>query len=203
MPLRTISSLWNLPSILDLFKRVQNQFASKNKPKYQKHDHAFSGLLVCANDGHQFTTETQKGRYTYYRCSDYGRDRCRVPYVREEKLSDELRQTLQDIYVPEDVCREIADSFKQDEANAQREREERVYAMQSRLEQLRNRIDKMYEDKLDGKIDDDFWNRKSSEWRLQEREIENEIAKVQSGLTETQRPDVQRVLELANHASFL
>src|SRR5947209_2391219 len=142
----------------ELFERVQKQFASKNRPRYQKHDHAFSGLLVCANDGHQFTGEIQKAKYTYYRCSDYGRDRCRVPYVREEKLSDELAQVLQAIHLPEDVCKQIADSFKDGEAKAQAERQQSVYGLQSRLHQIRARIDKMYEDKLDGKIDEDFWN---------------------------------------------
>src|SRR5208283_4186044 len=52
---------------LDLFQRVQDTFAGRNKPKYRKHEFAFAGLLSCAHDGCTVTTELQKGRYIYYR----------------------------------------------------------------------------------------------------------------------------------------
>jgi len=109
-----------------LFNRVQQQFASKNRPKYQKHHHAFAGLVVCGNDGHQFTAERQKGKYVYYRCSDYGREKCRLPFIREEELSDRLGQTLADIHIPDDVYAQLCDSFERDAATAHQQRERRV-----------------------------------------------------------------------------
>jgi site-specific DNA recombinase len=71
----------------DLFQRAQRAFANRHKPKYRKHNFAFAGLLRCAHDGCTVTTELQKGRYVYYRCSQ-GRGKCSLPYVREEQLSD-------------------------------------------------------------------------------------------------------------------
>jgi site-specific DNA recombinase len=69
----------------ELFQRAQDAFAGRNKPKYRKHNFAFAGLLRCAHDGCTVTTELQKGRYIYYRCSQ-GRGKCSLPYMREEVL---------------------------------------------------------------------------------------------------------------------
>jgi len=54
---------------LGLFQRAQDTFAGRNKPKYRKHNFAFAGLLTCAHDGCTVTTELQKGKYVYSRCS--------------------------------------------------------------------------------------------------------------------------------------
>ena len=42
----------------------------------------------------------------------------------------------------------------------------------SALRDRNTRIDQIYEDKLEGKIDEDFWTRKQTEYREQEREME-------------------------------
>lgn len=90
----------------DLFKRVQEAFSGRHKPKYRKHQFAFAGLLRCAHDGCTVTTELQKKRYVYYRCS-HGRGKCSLPYMREQELSDHLGDLLKNIYVPDAVVRAI------------------------------------------------------------------------------------------------
>jgi site-specific DNA recombinase len=66
---------------------------------------------------------------------------------------------------------------------------------------LRN-ADQAYQDKLDGKISEEFWVRKSDEWQAEE----NQIRASMQGL-ETVRPermlDAAKILELANKAYFL
>jgi hypothetical protein len=41
--------------------------------------------------------------------------------------------------------------------------------LEGRLAQVPRRIDQAYRDKLDGKIGEEFWMRKSSEWQTEER----------------------------------
>jgi hypothetical protein len=71
-----------------------------------------------------------------------------------------------------------------------------------RLAQTQRRMDQAYQDKLDGKISEEFWMRKSGEWQAEE----NQIRASMQGL-ETARPerllDAARILELANKAYFL
>ena len=64
-------------------------------------------------------------------------------------------------------------------------------------------MDQMYEDKLDGKIDEEFWGRKMNEWREQERALESQLSGLNSRATGDSVLTVQRIFELANRAHFL
>jgi site-specific DNA recombinase len=59
----------------ELFDAVQAVFDQANRPRYTKHQHAFTGLLTCGCCGCAITAEVQKGRYVYYHCTGF-RGRC-------------------------------------------------------------------------------------------------------------------------------
>jgi site-specific DNA recombinase len=185
-----------------LFDRVQDVIAGRNKPKHRKHAFAFAGLLRCAHDGCTVTAELQKGKYVYYRCS-HGRGKCALPYMREQEVSDRMGELLKDIYVPEMVAHTIVDSLQSDSADAEAERQKRIAGTQQRLVALRARIDQMYEDKLDGKVNEEFWTRKTNEWREQERKLESELSSLRGQVPAENALTVKRIFELANKAHFL
>lgn len=187
---------------LELFQRVQDTFAGRNKPRHRKHNFAFAGLLRCAYDGCTVTTELQKGRYIYYRCSQ-GRGKCHLPYMREEELSERLGDLLKGIYVPEAIAAKIVHALEAESARAESEREHRTTDVQRRLSTLRARMDQTYEDKLDGKIDEQFWTRRMNECRMQERALESELSALSTKASSDHVLSVQRVFELANRAHFL
>ena len=172
-----------------------------NKPRYRKHDFAFRGLLKCAYDQSLVTAEIKKSKYTYYRCTG-SRGKCELPYFREEELGERLGQILKDIYIPDRVLSELEESLltsRGREAGLKREQEQRL---QQRLAAVRNRLDQAYLDKLDGKITEEFWSRKTAEWQAEENQIHMAIL----GLAEIKPErmlDAVRILELANKAYFL
>jgi len=186
----------------DLFIRVQGVFAGRNRPKYRKHDFAFAGLLTCAYDGCTVTSELRKGKYIYYRCS-HGRGKCSLPYMREQDVSEHLGELLKGIYVPETISKKIVDSLQADSARAESERQQHITSIQQRLAALRTRMDQMYEDKLDGKIDEEFWTRKMNESREQERTLESRLSSLSVRVTAGNALTFQRIFELANRAHFL
>lgn len=77
----------------ELFYRTQDVFQGRNKPRYQTHDFPYRGLLVCAYDNCKVTAEIKKGKYVYYRCTQF-RGKCELPYIREEQLGDRLEGIL-------------------------------------------------------------------------------------------------------------
>jgi site-specific DNA recombinase len=186
----------------DLFARTQAAFTRRNKPKYRKHNFAFAGLLLCAHDGCTVTCELQKGKYVYYRCS-HGRGKCSLPYMREQDVSERLGELLKGICVPETIAQNIVDSLQSDGEQAESARQQRTTAIQQRLAALRARMDQMYEDKLDGKIDQEFWTRKMNEWREQERALEAELSALSNPVTQDHVLTVKRIFELANRAYSL
>jgi site-specific DNA recombinase len=187
---------------LDLFQRVQDTFVGLNKPKYRKHEFAFAGILRCAHDGCTVTTERQKGRYVYYRCS-HGRGKCSLPYMREQDVADRMGAILKDIYVPEGVAAKIVGSLGADIDRSERERKANVAALDQRLAAIRTRMDQVYEDKLDGKITPELWERKITEYRDQERAAMVQMSRSSVPVSQENVLSAKRIFELAANAHSL
>ena len=74
--------------------------------------------------------------------------------------------------------------------------------LQRRLAGIRSRLDQAYSDKLDGKIAEDFWQRKANQWQQEEQQVLLAL----NGLQDAGPDRVltgSRILELANKAYFL
>jgi site-specific DNA recombinase len=97
----------------------------------------------------------------------------------------------------------IVDTLQAESGQAESVRRERISGAQQRLSALRSRMDQMYEDKLDGKINEDFWTRKTNEWREQERSLESQLAGLSSPLKADNVRSVKRIFELAKKAYFI
>ena len=183
------------------FRDVQDVFVGRNKPKYRKHEFAFRGLLTCAYDDSKVTAEMKKGRYTYYRCTGY-RGKCDLPYFREEELGDRLGQILRDIYIPDAVLGQLEQSLLNDKGHAEVIRRQQGERLRQRLDTIRHRLDQAYQDKLDGKITPEFWDRKAAEWQAEEQGTLTAIRNAES-IKPERFLDAARILELANKAYFL
>jgi site-specific DNA recombinase len=143
----------------------------------------------------------KKEKYTYYRCTGF-RGKCSLPYFREEELGDRLAQTVRDIHVPDDILAQLQKSLLADKGREEDIRDQQRARFAQRLAQVHRRMDQAYQDKLDGKISEEFWARKSAEWQTEETQIRGSIQAL-----ETARPerllDAARILELANKAHSL
>jgi len=185
----------------DLFQAVQDVFRGHNHSKYRKHDFAFGGLLRCAYDDCRVTAERKKDRYVYYRCTGH-RGKCDLPRFREADLALRLGQLLQDIYVPDNVLQSLQSAFKEDHCRTETWRRQERERLQRRLAGVRSRMDQAYLDKLEGKISEEFWQRKTTEWQQEEQQI---LLALQG--MEQVSPDraltASRILELANKAHSL
>jgi site-specific DNA recombinase len=123
--------------------------------------------------------------------------------MREDELSERLGELLKGIHVPEAIAAKIVEALENESARAESEREQRIEEVQRRLAAVRARMDQMYEDKLDGKIDEQFWTRRMSECRMQERSLESQLSALSTKVSSDSVLTVQRVFELANRAHFL
>ena len=184
-----------------LFEQVQEVFPSHNRPKYRGHDFAFGGLLQCAYDNCTVTAELKKQKYTYYHCTGH-RGKCPLPYYREEELGTRLGRILKDIHIPDSVLETLQEAFQQDQQRMEDCRKEEREKLQRKLTAVRNRMDQAYLDKLDVRITEDFWKRKSEEWEQEEQLVLLALNGLQEADTD-RLLTTQRILELANKAHFL
>lgn len=185
-----------------LFGQVQAVPAGHNRPKYSKREIAFRGLMNCAYDGCMLTGDIQKEKYVYYRCTGH-RGKCELPRFREEDLAQRLGEPQRGLQVPEHVVSQIVTAIRKD----QRQSAGKVSAERSRLDArltaIHKRMDGAYADKLDGKIPEDFWERKMSDWPMEEQQVKMAIQGLSDAETTDRALDAQRIFELANKAHLL
>jgi DNA invertase Pin-like site-specific DNA recombinase len=163
---------------MDLYERVQAVLRGHNKPKYRKQEFAFRGLLHCALDHCAISAERKKQKYVYYRCTGY-RGKCSTPRFTEPEMAEKLGVILQGIQIPDHVLTSLQKSLACDQEQAQNVITAQRNALQPRLSAVRRRIDQAYQDKLDGKIPEEFWERKMTEWTREERSIQDALARLE------------------------
>jgi hypothetical protein len=169
--------------LIELFAQVQAVFQGHNKPRLSAREFAYRGLLTCAYDNCKVTAEIKKEKYTYYRCTGF-RGKCELPYFREQELGDRLGQILKNIYIPDDILDRLQDSLVNDKGHQEELRRQQGERLAQRLTQVHRRMDLAYQDKLDGKISEEFWSRKSMEWQLEESQIRGSLVELQRVRTE-------------------
>ena len=186
----------------EMWARVQDVLHGHNRPKYSKHTIAFRGLLICAHDNCTVTAELKKGKYIYYRCSG-GRGPCDLPRFREQEIAEKLGHIIRDVSIPPEVAQRIAKAMERDHVDVGARVAQERARLTRELTALRTRMDAAYTDKLDGKISEEFWQRKQAEWSAEELRISAHLNSLKEPSKENTLADVRRVLELAQRAYSL
>ncbi len=145
------------------------------RPARPKQLDAFMGLLTCARCGCAMTAERKKGKYTHDRCTAfYGR--CGNAYVREERLAQVLGGTVDKIHLPERVASVITARLLASQAEFEQARRRSSHALLDRQRALQAKIDRRYDDYVEGRISDALWARKSAEWETELASVTAELA---------------------------
>jgi DNA invertase Pin-like site-specific DNA recombinase len=188
---------------IETWERVQDVLDGRKSSgrKMRKHDFAYSGLLNCGHCGCAMVGEIKKGKYVYYHCTGY-RGKCPEPYVREEEVSAQFSSILGQFRFDNEILEWVKKALRDSHAVERREQQDAIDRLVSQEKRIQGRIEAMYLDKLDGRITADFFDTKSSEWRMEQQACIAEIQRLRS----TDRSYIEdgvRILELAKNAQKL
>ena len=172
-----------------------------NRGHKLKHDFAFSGLISCGHCGCSLVGEIKKGRYVYYHCTGY-KGKCPEPYTREEVLEQQFAEVLKGIALDDEVATWVAEALRHSHTDAKQHHDEAIARLQTEYNRLQSRIDAMYLDKLDGRIDTAYFDRKASEWRVEQDRLLKSI-KDHQGANQTYLQEGIQLLQLAQRAHTL
>jgi len=114
-----------------------------------------------------------------------------------------LGEPLKQLQIPETIVGTILEAVQGSSAAAAAKREAEQKHLGVRLSSIRRRVDQAYNDKLDGKITEDFWERKNADWRTEEQGVRIAMASLPDAASSDRTMDVARILELANKAYLL
>ncbi len=186
----------------DLWARVQDILEGRaGRHPRSRREFAFAGLLTCGHCGCALTAEIKKGRYTYYRCTGY-RGKCGEPYVREEVLEEQFSEILGDLQLDADLLDWLTMALKESFTDTQRFHAESISRLREEHDRLQRRLDAMYVDKLDSRVDEGTYERLSRAWRAEQDRVLQAIAQHQDA-NQIYLDDGVRLLRLANRCQEL
>ena len=162
-----------------VWERVQEVLTRRHEKKHRKttHDFAFSGLVDCGHCGCSMVGEMKKGRYVYYHCTGY-RGKCAEPYTREEQLKQRFADGLRALVIPTAILDWLQEELVATDQSERAAREQALRREQAELGRLQSRLDILYNDRLDGRIDAETYDRKAGEIRLQQDRLRRRLAEV-------------------------
>jgi site-specific DNA recombinase len=96
----------------------------------------------------------------------------------------------------------VAEALRESHQDERRHQDEAISRLQAEHARLQNRLDAMYVDKLDGRVDAAFFDQKATGWRSDQRSLLREIENHQ-GDNESYLEDGVKLLELEKRAHIL
>jgi site-specific DNA recombinase len=159
----------------ELFNEVQKKLARGTKsPQYRKHLPTFKAKIHCEECNGTITWETQKGNW-YGHCNHH--KKCsQKKYIRQEKVEKQLFPYFDKIAPQnEEVLKWVQEVLKEDHGKEKKEIKIKRTVLNQNFSRVQNRLEKLYDDKLDSVIDIDFYNKKSSEYEAEKKSISKEL----------------------------
>lgn len=183
------------------FERVQSIIQNRFKGHITKRQFQFSGLLNCAECGHAITAEIKKEKYIYYHCSNR-RCVCKNQNTREEEIETQFEEILKSIQISENYLDLIIEALKEDFGNEKSFHKEAVSNIQGQLQKIQIKLEKIYEDKLEGVIVEEFWFRKHHEYKQEQSRLLRSLEDHKKGSNNYLETGIQ-LIELAQKALIL
>ncbi len=145
--------------------------------------------------------ELKKQRYVYYHCTGYKR-KCPEPYVREEVLEQQFTALLDRLSFDANVLDWVREALTESHEDERLAHDEAIERLQADYARHQKRLDAMYVDKLDGRIDGATFDRMATSWRSEQAECLQSIEQHQAA-NQSYMAEGVRLVELARNARRL
>ncbi len=126
------------------------------------------------------TPEIHKKRYIYYSCTN-AKGICKKVYVREEPLVESLSEFFDHIALSEQQIAEVTSYLKKIHESESTFHTDSLIALRKEQDKIQKRINQMYDDKLDGLIDEKMYLDKVKDYKARQVEITEQMARHEKG----------------------
>ena len=169
-----------------VFEQVQQKRSKIRKRRtHEGERNMFSGLLVCADCGHNLHFHFNQGNpdIKYFNCSNYkgNRGTCtsthyvRVDFLEQVVLGEIRRLTKFASQFEDEFVKAVIGHSQQAEATDRKLKEKELKALQARDEELDGLFERIYEDNVSGKLSDDRFARMSRRYEEEQKELAEKI----------------------------
>ena len=179
------------------FKHAQEWLNRKSPTHWIRHNFTYRGLLRCGECGCAITGETHKG-FVYYHCSFY-RGCSQHKYTREEIIEEQVLEVLKNLSLGEGVAGIVKEKIIAKKEEEEGFRKIRIEDLKQQYQRIIDWIDRLYDDKMAGLIDEEMYRRKSQDYLRRKEEIAAALEGYQKNEFNTFELSLN-VLDLANRA---
>mgnify|MGYP001109402495 FL=1 len=169
-----------------VFEQVQQKRGKIRKRRtHEGERNMFSGLLVCADCGHNLHFHFNQGNpdIKYFNCSNYKGNRgtrtsthyVRVDFLEQVVLGEIRRLTKFASQFEDEFVKAVIGHSQQAEATDRKLKEKELKALQARDEELDGLFERIYEDNVSGKLSDDRFARMSRRYEEEQKELAEKI----------------------------
>ena len=182
----------------ELFDAVQIALRKGGGQRQGRREFLFRGLLKCEHCGCALVGEIKKGKYVYYHCTQ-ARGKCKQPWVREETIDSLFGEVFRAIRVDDTTIREVVRALTDSHSKEREFREREVARLERKSSDLQSKLDRAYEDRLEGTIDESFWRDINAKWRLQQDQVAAQLVRFR-GAHRNYIDEAAKILELSKMA---
>ncbi len=139
--------------------------------KYKAIPFAFRGLIQCSECSSTVTPEVKKGKYTYYHC---GKRECSKHsiFVKESDLFKEVEKVFKKLSnLPQHIIDDVIAGLKSASKATSQFHLESMQSLQNEYNRIENRKSGLYDDKADGSITRDFYDKKFKEYTEKQSDL--------------------------------
>jgi site-specific DNA recombinase len=126
-------------------------------------------------------------------------DDVRERYTREEFLEEQFAAPLKGLVLDDEIMGWVTEALRQSHSDAKQHHDAAIARLHAEYNRLQSRVDAMYVDKLDRRIEAAFFDRKASEWRSEQDRLLQSIEEHEAA-NQTYLEVGVRLLELVQRA---
>ena len=165
---------------------------SRKRKKIDGEVNMFSGLLKCADCGHNlwYHFNQKNHEIKYFNCSGYNTRKADCPtthYIRldflEQVILQEVRRLMKfALQYENEFVKLIAGKSQKSVDNMRKRKQQELYKLTARDRELDKLFNRMYEDNVAGKIDDERFGKMSRQYTAEQAEIAEKVKKLQADI---------------------
>ena len=146
-----------------LFDQAQQVMQNRGRPhKEKKHNYIFTnGFMKCGTCGCCITAEKQKG-YIYYRCTKK-KTACEEKYLREEVLTEQLKNILQKVSLRDDWADWMIKKLDKEKQDTAQSSDAFITSLKNEISAIESKLDKLLDFHLDNVIEKSDYLKKKEE----------------------------------------
>lgn len=181
----------------ELFDKVRGVLIGNFRPCLTKRTFYFNSLIQCGVCGCRILGEIKKDKYKYYHCTFSKGRHNEIGYIPEDRLAKMFEEPVEDVTLPDEITEWLKEGLKERHKDVYLLQENRLNSLQIQYERANNRINRLFDLRMDKEIDQTDFKTKENEYKTQLIEIKAQIDSAKA-VNPNFYEDGCRTLELSN-----